>query len=134
MSDEKLKASRSNIVVFAVAVARRCRARLAQPTPGFTSMQIVRFVSGLAALAAMSTVYAEGFVVTQSMSNGREMRLLEHAPECDGGPGAFVYRRGKQIEQTCHVSVTPGGATIILPAYEPRVFIPRDTLDQNSKS
>jgi hypothetical protein len=97
-------------------------------------MQIVRFVFGVAALAAMSAVYADGFVVTQSMSNGREMRLLEHAPECDGGPGAFIYRHGKQIDKTCHVSLTPAGATIILPAYEPRVFIPRDTLDQNSKS
>ena len=97
-------------------------------------MQIAKAVIGLAVLVGVSTAYADGFVVTQSISDGREMRLLEHTSECGGGPGAFIYRAGKQVDQTCNVRITPAGATLILPAVEPHMFVPRDTLYQNSKS
>jgi hypothetical protein len=96
-------------------------------------MKIAKVVIGIAALIGVTAAYADGFVITRSISNGRELRLLEHTSECDGGPGAFIYRRGKQIDQTCNVNVTAQGATIIMPAFEPRMFFPRDTLYENSK-
>jgi hypothetical protein len=95
-------------------------------------MQIAKIVIGVAALVGVTAAYADGFVITRSMSNGRELRLLEHTPECDGGPGAFVYRQGKRLDQTCNVILTAAGATVRLPAFEPRMFFPRDTLYPNS--
>jgi hypothetical protein len=97
-------------------------------------MQIAKVVIGVVTLVGVTAAYADGFVLPRSMSNGRELRLLEHTPECDGGPGAFIYRHGKQIDQTCHIRLTATGATVILPAFEPRIFIPRDTLYENAKS
>lgn len=94
-------------------------------------MQIANVVVGIAALVGATAAYADGFVITRSMSDGREMRLVEHAAECDGGPGAFVYRQSKLIDQTCNISLTPKGATVRLPAFEPRMFFPRDTLYPN---
>ncbi|HEY1995697.1 hypothetical protein [Paraburkholderia sp.] len=91
-------------------------------------MKIAKIVIGVAALAGVTAVHADGFVVTRSISNGRELRVVEHTAECDGGPGAFIYRQGKRLDQTCNVRVTPKGATVILPAFEPHIFIPRDTL------
>lgn len=97
-------------------------------------MQIAKIVIGMAALIGVTVAYADGFVITKPMSNGREMHLVEHTAECDGGPGAFVYRQGKRIGQTCNVRLTPAGATVVLPPFEPRMFFPRDTLYQDSKS
>jgi hypothetical protein len=97
-------------------------------------MQIAKVVIGVAALVGVTVAYAEGFVITRSISNGRELRLVEHAAECDGGPGAFIYRQGKQIDQTCNVVLTATGATVRLTPFEPRMFFPRDTLYPNSNS
>jgi hypothetical protein len=97
-------------------------------------MQIAKVVIGMAALVGVTLAHADGFVITRAISNGHEMRLVEHAAECAGGPGAFIYSHGKRIDQTCNVRVTSAGATVVLPAYESRMFFPRDTLDQNSKS
>jgi hypothetical protein len=94
-------------------------------------MQIAKVIIGVAALIGVTVAYADGFDIRRSISNGRELRLVEHAAECDGRPGAFIYRDGKQIDQTCHVSLTPKGATVIMPAFEPRLFFPRDTLYPN---
>jgi hypothetical protein len=96
-------------------------------------MQIAKVVVGFVALFGATLAQADGFAITQSMSNGREMRLFEHAAECNGGPGAFIYRHDKRVDQTCNVRLTPAGATVMMPAFEPRVFVPRDTLYQNSK-
>jgi hypothetical protein len=96
-------------------------------------MQIAKVVIGVAAFVGATAAQADGFAITQSMSNGREMRLFEHAAECNGGPGAFIYRHDTRVDQTCNVRLTPAGATVMLPAFEPRVFVPRDTLYQNSK-
>ena len=95
-------------------------------------MQIAKVVIGVAVLVGVTTAYAGGFVITRSISNGRELRLVEHTPECDGGPGAFIYRKGKRIDQTCNVILTAAGASVRLPAFEPRMFFPRDTLYPNS--
>ncbi|MGF6242991.1 MULTISPECIES: hypothetical protein [Paraburkholderia] len=94
-------------------------------------MQIAKVVIGVAALVGVTAAYADGFDITRSLSNGRELRLVEHTAECDGGPGAFIYRQGKRLDQTCHVSLTATGATVIMPAFEPRMFFPRDTLYPN---
>ena len=91
-------------------------------------MQIAKVVIGVAALVGVTAAYADGFDIRRSLSNGRELRLVERTDACDGGPGAFVYRQGKQIDQTCNVVLTPAGATVRLPAYEPKMFFPRDTL------
>lgn len=99
--------------------------------PGGPIMKIAKVVIGVAAMAVVGAVYADGFDIKRSMSNGRELRLLEHTPECDGGPGAFVYRKDKRIDQTCNVVITTAGATVRLPAYEPKMFFPRDTLYPN---
>jgi hypothetical protein len=104
------------------------------PNPEVPIMKIAKVVTGVAALLGVAVAYADGFVVTRSISNGRELQLVEQTAACDGGPGAFIYRNGKQIDQTCNVVVTPAGATVRLPAYEPRMFFPRDTLYQDSKS
>jgi hypothetical protein len=95
-------------------------------------MQIVKVVIGLTALVGMTVAYADGFVVTRSISNGRELRLVERTAECDGGPGAFIYRKGEQIGKTCNVILTPAGATVRLAPFEPRMFFPRDTLYPDS--
>ncbi len=97
-------------------------------------MQIAKVVIGFAAFAGATLAHADGFAITQSMSNGRELRLFEHAAECNGGPGAFIYRHDTRVDQTCNVRITPAGATVMMPAFEPRLFVPRDTLYQNSKS
>ncbi|CAE6806304.1 hypothetical protein R69746_05415 [Paraburkholderia aspalathi] len=78
-------------------------------------MLIAKVVIGVVALVDVTTAYADGFVVTRSLSNGREMRLVQHTDECNGGPGAFIYRSGKQIDQTCNVQLTATGATVRLP-------------------
>ncbi|MGF6725179.1 hypothetical protein P3T43_004550 [Paraburkholderia sp. GAS41] len=91
-------------------------------------MQIAKVVIGVAALVGVTAAYADGFDITRSLSNGRELRLIQSTAACDGGPGAFIYRQGKQIDQTCNVVLTPAGATVRLPAYEPKMFFPRDTL------
>ena len=101
--------------------------------PGDLIMLIPKVVIGVAALVGVTIAYADGFVVTRSLSNGREMRLVQHTDECNGGPGAFIYRSGKQIDQTCNVQLTAAGATVRLPPLEPRMFFPRDTLYQDSK-
>ncbi|RFU46299.1 hypothetical protein [Paraburkholderia sp. DHOC27] len=95
-------------------------------------MQIAKVIVGVAVLFGATVAHADGFDIKRSISNGRELRLLEHTPECDGGPGAFITRKGKQLDQTCHVVLTPKGATVEMPAFEPRVFFPRDTLYPNS--
>ncbi|MEW6344156.1 MAG: hypothetical protein RXR20_21995 [Paraburkholderia sp.] len=95
-------------------------------------MQLAKIVIGIAALAGVTMAYADGFDIRRSISNGRELRLVEHTPECAGGPGAFIYRQGKQIDQTCNVTLTATGATIRMPAFEPRIFFPRDTLYPSS--
>ncbi|SDG68749.1 hypothetical protein [Paraburkholderia phenazinium] len=95
-------------------------------------MQIAKVVIGVAALVGVTAAYAEGFDIRQSISEGRELRLVEHTAECAGGPGAFIYRQGKQIDQTCNVVLTAKGATVRMPAFEPRMFFPRDTLYPNS--
>ncbi len=94
-------------------------------------MQIAKIVIGIAALAGATLAYADGFVVTRPMSDGREVRLVEHAAECKGTPGAFVYRNGEQIEHTCNVRLTGAGATVMLPAFYPRRGFPRETLYQD---
>ncbi len=94
-------------------------------------MKIAKVIIGVAALVGAAVAHADGFDITRPMSNGRELHLLEHAAPCDGGPGAFVYRQGKLVDQTCDVRLTPAGATVRLPAYEPRLFFPRDTLYPN---
>jgi hypothetical protein len=96
-------------------------------------MQIAKVVIGVAAIVGPTLAHADGFAITRSISNGREMRLFEHAAECDGGPGAFIYRHDKRVDQTCNVRLTPAGATVVMPAFEPHVFFPRDTLYQESK-
>jgi hypothetical protein len=96
-------------------------------------MRIAKLAIGFAAFAGATLAHADGFAVTQSLSNGRELRLFEHASECNGGPGAFIYRHDTRVDQTCNVRLTPAGATVMMPAFEPRVFVPRDTLYQNSK-
>lgn len=96
-------------------------------------MQISKLlIASIAGCFGATFAYADGFVVAQSLSNGRELRLFEHAPECGGGPGAFIYKHDKRVDQTCNVNITPAGATIVLPAFEPHIFIPRDTLYQNA--
>lgn len=97
-------------------------------------MRIAKVVIGVATLIGVTVAYAEGFDIRRPMSNGRELRLVEHTAECAGGPGAFIYRQGKQIDQTCNVSLTAAGATVRLPPFEPRMFFPRDTLYPNSNS
>jgi hypothetical protein len=52
-------------------------------------MQIAKAVDGPAAFAGAALAHADGFAIT-SMPNGREMRLFEHAAECNGRPGAFM--------------------------------------------
>jgi hypothetical protein len=91
-------------------------------------MKIAHVLIGTAALIGVTAAYADGFDITRSMSNGRQMRLVESAPECGGSPGAYVYSNGKQVDQTCNVVLTPAGATVRLPAYDPKIFFPRDTL------
>jgi len=91
-------------------------------------MKIAKIIIGFAVLIGATTACADGFVITRSISNGRELRLIEHASECDGGPGALIYRRQKLLAKTCDVRVTPAGATVTMPAFEPRLFFPRDTL------
>lgn len=66
--------------------------------------------------------------ITRSLSNRRELHLVEHTAECDGGPGALISRQGKRLDQTCHIILTATRATVIMPAFEPRVFFPRDSL------
>ena len=95
-------------------------------------MKIAKVVIGIAALVGVTAAYADGFVITRAISNGRELRLVESTAECNGGPGAFIYRQGKRLDQTCNVVLTPSGATVRMPAFEPRVFFPRDTLYPNS--
>jgi hypothetical protein len=94
-------------------------------------MQIIKVVVGIAALVGVTAVHADGFVITRSIENGREMRLFEHAAECNGGPGAVIYRHDKRVDQTCNVRLTSAGATVVMPAFESRTFFPRDTLGQN---
>ncbi len=95
-------------------------------------MQIARLSLVALTMASTSLAHADGFAITQDLSNGAQMRLLEHTAQCNGGPGAFVYRHQKQVDQTCNVRLTPAGATVELPAFEPHMFIPRDTLYPNS--
>jgi hypothetical protein len=106
--------------------------RTTQPTPEISIMQIAKIVIAVATLFGATVAYADGFDITRSMSNGRELRLLEHTAECAGGPGAFVYSNGKQVDQTCNVRVTPAGASVQLTPFDPRIFFPRDTLYPNS--
>ncbi|MGA7814326.1 hypothetical protein [Caballeronia sp.] len=91
-------------------------------------MQIAKVAIAVAAIAGATLAHADGFVITRSMSDGREVRLFEHTAECDGGPGAFIYRRDKRLDQTCDVRLTPAGATVVMPPFDPRMFFPRDTL------
>lgn len=95
-------------------------------------MKIAKVVIGVVALVGVTAAHADGFNITRSMSNGRELHLVEHTPECDGGPGAFIYRKGQRIDQTCNVVLTAKGATVRLPAFEPHMFFPRDTLYPDS--
>ncbi len=97
-------------------------------------MQIAKVLVGVAALVGVTVAHADGFVITRSLSDGREMRLSEHTAECNGGPGAFIYRHGKRVDQTCNVRLTSAGATVLLPSFESRLFFPRDTLYPDSKS
>ncbi|MFC0400054.1 hypothetical protein [Paraburkholderia rhizosphaerae] len=97
-------------------------------------MQIAKPLIGMAAMVGVTAAYASGFVVTSEMSNGRDIRLFEHVAACDGGPGAFVYRHGTLVSQTCNVRVTARGATVVLPAFNQRFFFPRDTLYAHSDS
>jgi hypothetical protein len=101
------------------------------PASEIAIMQIAKIVIGVAALVGVSAAYADGFDITRSMSNGRNLRLLEHTAECAGGPGAFVYSNGKQVDQTCNVRLTPAGASVQLTPFDPRIFFPRDTLYPN---
>jgi hypothetical protein len=96
-------------------------------------MQIAKIVVAVAAFAGATLAHADGFVVTRSLSDGREMRLFEHTAECDGGPGAFIYRQDRRLNQTCNVRLTPAGATVLMTPFEPHVFFPRDTLYLDSK-
>jgi hypothetical protein len=98
-------------------------------------MQTAQFVMGVAALLGVTGAYADGFVITRDMEHGRNMQLFEHVAACGGGPGAFIYQHGTLIDQTCNVRVTASGATVVLPAFNQRVFFPRDTLyDANTGS
>jgi hypothetical protein len=109
------------------------RDAVAEPTE-IGIMQTAKFVIGVAALVGVTAAYADGFVITRDIANGREMRLFEHAAACNAGPGAFVYRHGTLVTQTCNVRITASGATVVLPAFNQRVFFPRDTLYMNSDS
>jgi hypothetical protein len=95
-------------------------------------MKIVKFIAGATALAGVTLAYADGFDITRDMSNGRQLHLLEHTAECAGGPGAFVYSNGKQVDKTCNVRITPAGASVELNPFDPHIFIPRDTLYPDS--
>lgn len=97
-------------------------------------MQITKIAIGAVALVGFAVAHADGFIITRSISNGRELRLVEHTAACDGNPGAFIYRQGKQIDQTCNVLLTAKGATVMLSPFEPRMFFPRDTLYPDSNS
>lgn len=91
-------------------------------------MRVAHIVIGVAALGCIAAAHADGFVLTRPLSSGGEMRLVEQTSECGGGPGAFIYRQGQRVDQTCNVVVTPKGATVRLPASGDRIFFPRDTL------
>jgi hypothetical protein len=95
-------------------------------------MKIAKVLIGAAALIGVTAAYADGFDITRDMSNGRQLHLVEHSDDCKGGPSAYVYSAGKQVDQTCNVLLTPAGATVRLRAYDPKIFIPRDTLYPNS--
>jgi hypothetical protein len=105
--------------------------RVIRPTLGIVIMRIAHFIVGVAALFGFTAAQADGFAITRPLSNGRELHLLEHASPCNGGPGAFIYRRGQLLDQTCDVRLTAAGATVVLPPFEPRMFFPRDTLYPN---
>jgi hypothetical protein len=94
-------------------------------------MRVAPFILGVTVLFGCAAAEADGFAITRPLSNGRELHLLEHAAACNGGPGAFVYRQGQLVDQTCDVRLTAAGATVVLPPFEPRLFFPRDTLYPN---
>ncbi|CAE6745102.1 hypothetical protein R75465_02455 [Paraburkholderia aspalathi] len=49
-------------------------------------MLIAKVVIGVVALVGVTTAYADGFVVTRSLSNGREMRLVQHTENVMAAP------------------------------------------------
>jgi hypothetical protein len=128
-----LKAARTNVVHSQRLSPSAARQGDTQHDPEVPIMQIAKIAIGFATFVGATLAQADGFAITQSISNGREMHLLEHAEECNGGPGAFIYRHDRRVDQTCNVRLTPAGATVEMPPFEPRVFVPRDTLYENSK-
>ncbi|OJA66557.1 hypothetical protein BGV71_31740 [Burkholderia ubonensis] len=60
------------------------------------------------------------------MPGGLDLQVLDRALSCNGAPGAFVFRDGQKIDQTCNVKITKNGVSVLFAGYGKRVFIPKE--------
>jgi len=77
-------------------------------------------------LTASSAALGADYSAVAQLPGGLDLQVLDRALSCNGGPGAFVFREGQKIDQTCNVKITKKGVTVLFAAYGKRVFIPKE--------
>ncbi|MCA8026511.1 hypothetical protein [Burkholderia cepacia] len=83
-------------------------------------------VASIAFLIASSAALPADYLAVAQLPGGLDLQVLDRALSCNGGPGAFVFREGQKIDQTCNVKITKKGVTVLFAAYGKRVFIPKE--------
>lgn len=68
--------------------------------------------------------YGADFAGVAKLHGGLDLQVLDRSASCNGGPGAFVFRDGQKIDQTCNVKITKKGVSALFPGYGRPVFFP----------
>lgn len=77
-------------------------------------------------LIVCGPAYGADFSGVAKLPGGLDLQVLGRAASCNGGPGAFVFRDGQKIDQTCNVKITKKGVSALFPGYGKRVFFPAE--------
>lgn len=81
---------------------------------------------GIGLLIAAGSAFASGYSAVAQLPGGLDLQVLDRALSCNNGPGAFVFKDGKKIDQTCNVRINKDGVSVLFAGYGKRVFFSKD--------
>ena len=98
--------------------ALRVETRLMHPS--------VRTLAAMTLLSTSCAWAAGGYSAVAQLPGGLSLQVLDRALSCNNGPGAFVFREGQKVDQTCNVKINKDGVSVLFPGYGKRVFFSKD--------